>query len=85
MTGNPNSTNQQGQLPSDLRSKIARAYVSDESFKDETGREVKYSRLNTEFVVDGETIRFAAKIKKNDKVLLKYAEDFSGGIPLQNS
>lgn len=38
-------------LPSDLRQSIARCYVEDREFKDDTGRVVKYSRLVVEFTV----------------------------------
>lgn len=68
-------------LPSDLRSKVAQCYVDDREFNDpDTGRLVKYKKLITAFVVDGEVVEFAAPVKKNDPILLKYAEDYSRGM-----
>ena len=64
-------------LPSDLRHKIARCYVDDREFKDDTGRTVKYSRLVVEFYVGEEAVIFEARIGKNDKALLAVADDFS--------
>lgn len=65
------------QLPSDLRHKIARAYVDDREFKDETGRTVRYSRFVVELVVAGQRVLFEARIGKNDKALIALADDFS--------
>mgnify|MGYP000854196116 FL=1 len=91
MAGFPTQTPQQQQtqplqqppssrhLPSDLRSKIARCYVDDREFKDDTGRTVKYSRLVVEFYVGEEAAIFEARIGKNDKALLAIADDFSAG------
>lgn len=64
-------------LPSDLRHKIARCYVDDREFKNDTGRTVKYSRLVVEFYVGEEAVIFEARIGKNDKALLAIADDFS--------
>ena len=68
-------------LPSDLRHKIARCYVDDREFKDDTGRTVKYSRLVVEFYVGEEAVTFEARIGKNDKALLAIADDFSSDRP----
>lgn len=77
----PNEQRQPLTLPSDLRSRLSRCYVDDREFKDETtGRIVKYSRLVSEFIVDGDILLFEAPLKKNDKILLKLADDFSRPI-----
>ena len=74
----PNEQRQPLTLPSDLPSRLSRCYVDDREFKDETtGRIVKYSRLVSEFIVDGDILLFEAPLKKNDKILLKLADDFS--------
>lgn len=71
--------NQSRQLPSDLRHKIARCYVDDREFKNDTGAVVKYSRLVVEMSVDGEIVTFEARLAKNDKALISLAQDFSNG------
>jgi len=70
------------QLPSDLRHKIARCYVDDREFKDDSGKVVKYSRLVVVFSVGNEDVSFESRIRKNDKALLAIAEDFSAGHSL---
>lgn len=67
---NPQNTN----LPDNLKSRLSRVYVADKTFTDDSGKNVNYSRLVLEILVNGTPFEMEYKIDKKDMAILKLAD-----------
>lgn len=61
-------------LPDNLKSRLSRVYIKTNSFKDDSGKNVEYSRLVIELQIKGEILDIEYKPEKKDLALLALAD-----------
>lgn len=57
-------------LPDNLKSRIGRAFVRENEFKDDSGNVVKYKRFVIAGEIKGEDVEIEVKVDKKDLLLL---------------
>ena len=61
-------------LPDNLKSRLARVYVANKSFKNDAGETISYSRLVLQGEIKGEKFEIETKLEQKDITLLKFSD-----------